>query len=117
MSKKEHRGRIQAQGEGLEASESWAQDEPLTAKKGLWLLRKLKNKIPKSEVKKREKEFAKAENLIKRARKIGGIDAKYSQSFRKKESDGVRVDIEVQSGQAFIAVIIFIFALLWLLLK
>lgn len=71
MSKKEHRGRIQAQGEGLEASESWAQDGPLTAKQGLRLLRRLKKKIPKNELEKREKEFQKAESYIRRASQMG----------------------------------------------
>ena len=35
---KPHRGRIQAQGGGLEKSESWSQDKPLSAKQGLSLL-------------------------------------------------------------------------------
>ena len=37
MSKK-HRGRIQAQGDCTEKSESWSQDEPLSKKDGLSLL-------------------------------------------------------------------------------
>ncbi|MGK0366830.1 MAG: hypothetical protein ACI85O_003907 [Saprospiraceae bacterium] len=41
MSKK-HRGRVQAQGGGLEKSESWSQDEPLSKEDGLSLLEKLK---------------------------------------------------------------------------
>lgn len=101
MAKRVHRGRIQAQGEGLEASENWAQDEPLTAEKGLWLLGLLKKKIPESEVAKRAGQFDKAEDLIKRAKQTGGIDAHFSQSFRKKGST-IRVDVEVLGGRAFV---------------
>lgn len=46
MSQK-HRGRIQAQGNGLELSESWSQDEPLTKEKGLDLLERLKLRLNK----------------------------------------------------------------------
>ena len=35
--KKTHRGRLQAQGGGLEASETWEQAEPLSKKAGLLL--------------------------------------------------------------------------------
>jgi hypothetical protein len=33
-----HRGRIQAQGNGVEKSENWSQDNPLTSVDGLELL-------------------------------------------------------------------------------
>ena len=36
-----HRGRIQAQGEKLEESESWSQDEPPTGRDGLEMLKRL----------------------------------------------------------------------------
>ena len=38
-----HRGRIQIQGENIEASESWSQIEPPTKTDGLNLLNKFKN--------------------------------------------------------------------------
>ena len=59
-----HRGRIQAQGEHLESSESWAQDEPITIEEGLQLLENLKNKIPKKEAEIREQAFNKAAQFI-----------------------------------------------------
>ena len=62
----EHRGRIQAQGEKLEASESWALNEPLTKSEGQKLLENLKNKIPKNEEKIREIAFKKATKFIKK---------------------------------------------------
>lgn len=114
MSIKKHRGRIQAQGDGLEASESWAQDEPLTARDGRNLLRKLKGKIPRSEAKKRAAEFKKAEDLINRAEKSGGIHAHYGKSFRKLGTS-VRVDIEVLGGTAFVCILLAV--LIWVILK
>jgi hypothetical protein len=45
-----HRGRIQAQGENLEASESWAQNEPLTKNAGLKLLEKPKKQNSKKRI-------------------------------------------------------------------
>lgn len=115
MPRKEHRGRIQAQGDGLEASESWAQDEPLTAKDGRTLLQRLKGKIPKKELKKREKQFDKAEDLINRSESTGGLHARFDKSFQRDSDSDVRVDVEVLGGTAFVC-IVFIF-LLWLLLN
>lgn len=112
--KKKHRGRIQAQGDGLEASENWSQDEPLTAEDGLALLEKLRQKIPNQEAKSREKEFKKAEELIRRIGKSGGVDAKYTRSFRTKGTKDIRVDIEVLGGKAFITLILLAFILFWL---
>lgn len=112
--KKKHRGRIQAQGDGLEASENWSQDEPLTAEDGLALLEKLKQKIPSQDAKNREKEFKKVEELIRRIGKSGGVDAKYTRSFRTKGTKDIRVDIEVLGGKAFITLILLAFILFWL---
>ncbi|WP_373548052.1 hypothetical protein [Haliscomenobacter sp.] len=39
---KPHRGRMQAQGNGLEKSVSWSQDEPLTRTQAKGLLQRLK---------------------------------------------------------------------------
>lgn len=56
---KKHRGRIQAQGGGLEKSESWAQDEPLTVEDALDILNRLKEKLPPNVLKIRSREFEK----------------------------------------------------------
>ncbi len=45
-----HRGRLQAQGENLEESENWAQDEPPTIKDGLKMVERLKEKISNKEL-------------------------------------------------------------------
>lgn len=112
--KKLHRGRFQAQGGGLEESESWAQDKPLTAKQGLRLLGRLKDRLTTKEQKKREQQFAKMEKLIKRMEKNGGIDARYDQSYRNTDYKGVRVDLEVLGGKAFVCLTIVILILYWL---
>ncbi len=98
-----NRGRIQAQGENLEQSESWAQDEPPTKKDGLSMLDKLKNKIPKFEAKKRDKAFAKAQKYIEQASKNGGLNASSFASFKVKGNPKERIDIEVRTGVAFIS--------------
>lgn len=116
MLKKEHRGRIQAQGGGLEESESWNQDEPLTKKDGLRMLRKLKEKLPPKEVEKRKKAFQSAERFIKNTK--GGLDARKGRSFYDdKKNKHVRVDIEILGGKAFVTIIIIIILLgLWKLI-
>jgi hypothetical protein len=114
MAKLRHRGRIQAQGGGLEASENWAQNEPLTGEEGLSLLQRLRNKISGKEADDRAEQFEKAEDMIRRLKDNGGIDAHFSQSFRKKGTD-LRVDIEVLGGRAFVCLAIFLLIILWLL--
>ena len=115
MASKKHRGRIQAQGDGLEESESWSQDKPITKAEGLTLLNQLKSKLTKSDLEKREKAFEKAERYINNA---SGIDAVKKKSFYSTRKDkSVRVDIEVLGGRAFVAVILLILAFsIWMLL-
>lgn len=96
-----HRGRIQAQGEDLEESESWAQSEPPTKKEGLQMLENLKNKIPKKEAELRTQTFQKAAQFINQGphEVVTGI---ISRSFKVKDTKKERIDIEIQKGQAFI---------------
>lgn len=110
---KPHRGRIQAQGGGLEVSESWSQDKPLTKDQGLLLLGKLKGRLNPKEQALREKPFADAERFIKGVK--GGVRAPVSQSFQNRKTKDVRVDIEVWNGFAFISIAIIILIALWLL--
>ena len=98
----EHRGRFQAQGGGLEESESWAQDEPLKLSIALSLLEKLKNKLSPKDRKIRKKPFSKAERFVNTAGQNGGVFARLSRTFLVKGSKDKRVDIEVLSGKAFV---------------
>lgn len=114
MQRKEHRGRIQAQGGGLEASESWSQDKPLTADKGRSLLQRLKAKLSRKERRERKQHLKKAEDLIDRAETSGGLHAHFSKSFQDDESD-IRVDVEVLGGTAFICAVLAI--ILWAVIQ
>ena len=96
-----HRGRIQAQGENLEASEAWSQNEPPTKTDGLTLLDRLRNKIPKFETNKREKAFLKASKFIDQG-PHEVINSPVKRSFKVKGTKKERVDIEIQKGKAFI---------------
>jgi len=114
MSKK-HRGRIQAQGNGLEKSEAWSQDEPLSKNDGLGLLEKLKLKLTKQEFKVREKQFESAKKYIENVE--GGLDAVKKKTFRNRKTRNVRVDIEILAGRAFVTfwpfiILLFIYFLL-----
>lgn len=110
--KKEHRGRIQAQGDGLEKSVSWSQDKPLTKSEGLKLLEKLKTKLTDKELKAREDEFKKAKRYIENVN--GGVDAVKKKSFTNWKTEDIRVDIEILGGTAFVS-FLFIVILAWLL--
>jgi len=46
---KQHRGRIQAQGNDTEKSVSWSQDTPLSKKQGLELLKDLDQQLTSKE--------------------------------------------------------------------
>ena len=99
---KKHRGRIQAQGEGLEKSVSWSQDDPLTKDQGRALLHKLDDQLTPAERRRREKQLAEARRYIEQTN--GGIDALKKKTFRNRQSRDARIDIEVLSGTAFVAI-------------
>lgn len=96
-----HRGRIQAQGENLEASEAWSKNQPPTKKEGLTMLNKLRNKIPKYEAKKREQSFYKASKFIEQV-SHEVVNSPVKRSFKVKGTKKERIDIEIQKGEAFI---------------
>ena len=109
MEKKKHRGRFQAQGGGIEKSESWSQDDPLTKKEARRLLDRLKEKLSEEERERRKKPFDAAERFIEGAK--GGVRAPEHRSFRNRQTRDVRVDIEVWSGIAFLTITLIILAL------
>ncbi len=99
-----HRGRIQAQGDKIEASEAWSQNKPPTLKDGINMLKKLQLKIPKNEAKIRKIAFLKAEKFIKQASLTNGIDAPVNVTFRAEGYIKERIDIEIKTGKAFIKI-------------
>ena len=110
----QHRGRIQAQGDGLEESEAWASEKPPTWEEGLNFIEKLKNKLSKRDKELRKKPFKKAERFIKNAGQNNGVDAPVSKTFSNKEKPEIRVDIEVRKGIAFVTILIILVLIYWL---
>lgn len=101
---KPHRGRIQAQGKGLEKSVSWSQDEPLTRKQGKTLLQQLKALLTAPEQEERTEQLEKAERYIDNTT---GIEAPEKRRFLNRKTKDVRIDIEVLAGRAFVTLLFF----------
>lgn len=99
---KDHRGRIQAQGGGLEASVSWVQLKPPTAAEGQAMLQALQTQLSPKDLRARATAFQKAGKFIDNAGKAGGVSAPVSKTFLVKGTRDIRVDIEVITGQAFV---------------
>lgn len=97
----EHRGRIQAQGENLEESESWAQSIAPTKSDGLQMVDDLRNKIPLFQEQIRQKQFEDVKRFIHNTPQKGVI-APVSKTYLVKNTDHERVDLEVIKGIAFI---------------
>ncbi len=102
MKKLPHRGRFQAQGDGLEESESWAQNAPLSVDEALELIDQLEEKIPDKEHQMLENPLEKARAFVLEAGNYGGVNAPISKTFKVQKSRSLRIDIEVHAGQAFI---------------
>lgn len=96
-----YRGRIQAQGGGLEKSVPWAQKTPPTVAQGLSMLNDLKMLLSKKELNDRARSFDRAERFIINAGNGGGA-LPPGASFLMLGTKDVRVDIEIQSGVAFV---------------
>ncbi|MCK5718264.1 MAG: hypothetical protein KAH77_12325 [Thiomargarita sp.] len=98
-----HRGRIQAQGGGVEESVSWSRNTPLSKEEGLHKIDTLENILPPNEAKMRAHAFEKARVFVIKAADNGGIDAQVSKSCRVKGTKDIRIDIEIITGKAFIS--------------
>jgi hypothetical protein len=101
-----HRGVFQAQGgrgKSLQESEPWFEHKPLLASAGRALLEKLRNKLSASDRDARESGFAAAHVFINVCEDASGVYAVFKKSFPQKPNRfGVRVDIEVGRGCAFV---------------
>jgi hypothetical protein len=101
-----HRGRFQAQGgkgKGLQESESWAQDVPLTAADGHVILTRLHDKLGVADQQLRQAAFVQAHAYIDSAMAVGSVGPMKKTFPRGKlrKVDG-RVDVEVIKGLAFV---------------
>ena len=85
----------------MEESEPWNEENPLQALKGHHLLSGLQSKIPPREATLRHDSFTKAHRFIDSAASSGGVGP-CKKSFLVRGSRDQRVDIEVQSGLAFV---------------
>lgn len=106
---KKHRGRIQAQGGGVEESGNWTSDIPPTVEDGLEMLQNLQDSLSPKERQNRQELFEKAERFIRAAGAKNGLTAQVSKSFLKKDSKDIRIDIEVIAGVAFVSVALVLF--------
>jgi hypothetical protein len=98
----DHRGRLQAQGGGIEESEAWSEEDALTEIRGHELLTRLKYRLAKDEYLLRQEAFQKAHRFIDNAAKNGGVGPMKQSWPQPPRRDCRRVDIEVQSGRAFV---------------
>jgi hypothetical protein len=102
----DHRGRIQAQGAGIEESRSWAQDTPLLATDALDMVAEIETALPASERAFREVAFQKARDCIRSAAVAGGITPDrrpWKKSYpQPPRGDRRRVDLEIWAGTAFV---------------
>jgi len=98
-----HRGRVQAQGGGVEESVPWAQDQPPTAREGHEMLNALEVRLTARESACRAEAFRQAHEYIDRAARVGGSHAPDRKSYpAPPRKDQRRVDIEVLKGIAFV---------------
>jgi hypothetical protein len=98
-----HRGRIQAQGGGLEKSVAWSQATPPTVTKGLAMINELISQLSSAEYRIRANAFEDARKFVIRTADNNGVDSLIKKSFRVKGTQDIRVDIEIIKGKAFIA--------------
>ena len=98
----DHRGRVQAQGGGTEKSVPWAQSTPPTASDGQRMLDQLAAQLTDAELEARQAAFAQARAFINRAAQAGGVGPVKKSFPAKPVRGGIRVDIEVQKGMAFV---------------
>ncbi|HRH03388.1 MAG TPA: hypothetical protein PLN13_09415 [Bacteroidia bacterium] len=101
--KLKHRGRFQAQGSNLEKSSAWAQNEGLTYEDGKMVFEKLVNILTNRERQERMNYIIECSEDIKQAHSNGGYIEQVFKTFPKVgRPNGVRIDLEVHSGVAFI---------------
>src|SRR5262245_4883808 len=98
----DHRGRVQAQGGGTEKSVARAQSTPPTASDGQRMLDELAGQLTDAELRARQSAVAQAREFINRAAQAGGVGPVKKSFPLKPLRGGIRVDIEVQKGKAFV---------------
>ena len=95
-----HRGRIQAQGGGLEKSVKWSKETPLTVGEGLALLNQLVEMLTPTEREERRTAIERQRNKMRRISQYGGVD--HPQGWSEPPHAERRIDVEVKYGRAFV---------------
>lgn len=95
-----NRGRIQAQGNGCEDSESWNQNIVPTKENGYDKISILKNRLSTAQRIERQQCFRKVERFISQAPSAGYDVCNNSYTPSPPYKD-VRVDVEIIKGKAF----------------
>ena len=97
-----NRGRIQAQDDNLEESESWATNDEISKQDGMNKSNRLKGKLSNQELAERINAFNKLENVIQQT-PAQGHNAQLIKSFHHNpQNRRKRVDLEIRAGRAFI---------------
>lgn len=97
-----NRGRIQAQDDNLEESESWATDDEITKNEGSNKSNLLKAKLTPLQLSNRTRAFVKLDSFISSAPANGNYAQIIKSFHHNPQNRKVRVDIEIRQGRAFI---------------
>jgi RHS repeat-associated protein len=97
-----NRGRIQAQGSGLQVSQAWVQPEPPTASAGVAMLNAVWGQLTNRDQRMRNVAYQQLRNFIS-SRPPAGITAPFSRSWTNPGVAGstARMDLEIITGSAF----------------
>ncbi len=95
-----HRGRIQAQGGGVEKSVSWSRQTPPTESEMMAMVAQLESKLTPAERREREKAFEQLREYIHRAVAKNGTGIIRTKRFPFNAARGIRLDLEVLKGTA-----------------
>jgi hypothetical protein len=98
-----HRGRIQAQGAGVEKSVSWNRQTPPSESEMMAMVQQLEAKLTPSELRARERAFIDLREYIRRAVMKDGTGIIRSKRFPFDAVGGIRLDLEVLKGTAAVA--------------
>lgn len=95
-----HRGRIQAQGGGLQESVSWSRPTPPTVEDGLRFVEQLEAKLSRRQREERAFGFERLRRFIENARRTRGADPG-PQRWKTPGTTDIRIDLEIITGKAF----------------
>jgi hypothetical protein len=97
-----NRGRVQAQGNGTEKSESWATSCDFTKEMGLAKLDRLESTLTNPELSLRTLAIQQARNRVESAPACG-INAIMKKSYYDdKTKRAIRIDVEINAGTSFV---------------